>query len=197
VKVPSLPNPQQHRGWKSAIRIEIAAANRKGDEGFTWALKAESASVTYEELADSDGFASLDSKLAAALTKIANGELGRRITLAVENEALRGRMLRGRQILWLIHEFHKYDEEQGALYDFTDLTAVKLRNDSGLEAFITSWLSVLTGMKHPPEETIIEVVCLEQLRNAHCLKEELAHYDSARKDTPERSYAFLSQHSVI
>ena len=63
----------------------------------------------------------------AALTKISAGELGRKASLAIETE--RGapvpRMVEGRQILWMIHDYHKYDEEYDAVLNFTDLLSVR------------------------------------------------------------------------
>ena len=48
-------------------------------------MEAEWPQTSYDSLRNSDGFDSLDAKLAAALTSTAAGELGRRITLAVES----------------------------------------------------------------------------------------------------------------
>ena len=127
INVPSYPQPQQYRSWRAAVRSEITAASGRGEVAFKWIVKTEKVETTFDELRNSDGFDSLDAKLAAALTKIATGELGRRIMLMVEQEASKGRMLKGRQILWMIHENHELDEERGALYDFTDLMAIRLR----------------------------------------------------------------------
>ena len=135
----------------------------------------------------------MGAKLAAALTKISAGESGRKISLAIETE--RGapvpRMVKGRQILWMIHDYHKYDEEYGAVLNFTDLLAVRLKNDAGLEGFMTSWESILAGMAQPPAESILEPLFLEQLRASTVLKEELAHYERAKRGAEVRTYAFL------
>jgi hypothetical protein len=154
-------------------------------------MQAEWHETAYEMLQHSEGFDSLDAKLAAALTSTVSGELGRRIAMAVENEAMRHRMLKGRQILWMIHDHHKLDEERGALYDFTDLMSVKLKGDSQLESFWNTWESVLSAMTRPPGADIIEILFLEQLRHCSALREEISHYDRARRGTPERTYEFL------
>ena len=130
-------------------------------------------------------------KLAAAMCLKATGELGRRITLADETEAAAGRMLRGRQILWMVYDHHKYDEERGSLYDFKDLMSVHFRGDSHLEAFLSNWDSVLAGMKAQPEASLLEVLFYDQLSKSTVLREEIAHYDRARKGSEERTYAFL------
>jgi hypothetical protein len=96
VKVPPMPNPQQYRAWRAAIRSQVTAASGRGEAAFQWVMQAEWHEIRYEMLQDSEGFDSLDAKLAAALTSTVSGELGRRITMAVENEAMRNRMLKGR-----------------------------------------------------------------------------------------------------
>ena len=127
IKVPAYPNPEQDRAWKSPICNEIDAASGSGENAFRWALKPESPEATFERLQGSDGLDCLDAKLASGFAKNATSEPGRRATLAVERLALQERMLKGRLILWMIHDYHKLDEARGALYHFTDLMSVKLR----------------------------------------------------------------------
>ena len=74
----------------------------------------------------------------------------------------------------MIHDNHKLDEERGALYDFTDLLAIRLKGDNQLESFMTTWESVLSAMAHPPSPNIIEVLFLEQLRHSSALRDEIA-----------------------
>ena len=97
------------------------------------------------------------------------------------------RMVNGRQILWMIYDYHKYDEEYGAVLNFTDLLAVRLKSDAGFEGFMTSWESVLAGMAEPPAESILEPFFLEQLRASTVLKEELAHYERAKRGSETRT----------
>ena len=67
-------------------------------------MEVESLDATYDLLAESGEFMSLDVKLAAALSKLASGDLGRKLTQAKEVEAGRGKMLKGRQALWMVYE---------------------------------------------------------------------------------------------
>ena len=100
-------------------------------------------------------------------------------------------MLKGRQILWMVRDHHKLDEERGALYNFQDLMSVKLRGDGNLESFMNTWESVLSTMHNPPGQDIVEVLFLEQLRHSAVLREEIAHYDRAKRGSSTRSYRFL------
>ena len=49
-----------------------------------------------------DGWVSLDRKLAAALTKIAHGEIGRELTQATTMALNQGRLVRGRALLAIV-----------------------------------------------------------------------------------------------
>ena len=121
-------------------------------------LRVEAEDANFETLGDSEGFASLDAKLAAALAKISHGELGRRITHTMEVQAKAGRMVNGRQILHQIYQNYRVNEEAGALYDFTDLMAIRLKGDNQLENFLISWDSVIAGMKHVPAPDVVELL---------------------------------------
>jgi len=78
-------------------------------------------------------------------------------------------MLKGRQILWMVHDHHKLDEESGALYNFQDLMSVKLKGDASFESFMSTWESVLSTTHNPPSQDIVEVLSIEQLRHGHCI----------------------------
>ncbi|MCP4245128.1 MAG: DUF5377 domain-containing protein, partial [bacterium] len=105
VSVPPLPNASQLRAWRITLLQNLdATANRDDDKVIDWAREVEDESKPAEYFADSGKtFPSVDRKLAAALSKVATGELGRRITQlqdqAMQNE---NRMVRGREILRLI-----------------------------------------------------------------------------------------------
>ena len=101
-------------------------------------------------------------------------------------------MVTGRQILHMIYANFKVNEEAGALYDISDLVAVRLKNDGSLEHFLISWDSVIGGMRKEPPAEIVEVLFYQQLKsNSSVLKEEMAHYDRALIGDPDRTYEFL------
>ena len=62
-------------------------------------MEVDSPDATYDLLADSGEFVCLNVKLAAALSKLASGDLGRKLIQAKEVEARKGVTLKGRQAL--------------------------------------------------------------------------------------------------
>lgn len=113
--------------------------------------------ASYESRYDSEGFDSLDAKLAMALASITSGSLAQQFVLLSEQESNRGRMLKGRQMLWMSHDYRKLDEERGAMYDYNDLATGKLRGDSRLETFINVRDSVIACMKTDPGPRFVEI----------------------------------------
>jgi hypothetical protein len=70
VKIPALPSATQYRAWKIAVRNEVMAASGRGDELFAWICAPEGPKTTFAQFADSNGYGSLDVKIASAIAKI-------------------------------------------------------------------------------------------------------------------------------
>ncbi len=82
VKLLQFPHGAAWRAWRaSTIHAVISAAGRQDDLAQEWILKVETHDPSDSE-GPGEGWISLDRKLAAALTKIARGEIGRHITQA-------------------------------------------------------------------------------------------------------------------
>ena len=130
VNIPNLPDAVRYRNWKVAVREELMGASGRLVEAFAWIRQLDDPAFTYDVLQDSGEFLTLDMKLAAALTAKAFGEIGRKLSLRKEKEYQHGRLVKGRQMLHMIHDFYKVTEEAGALYDFQDLLAAQIKGGS-------------------------------------------------------------------
>ena len=192
IKLPDFPNPETYRSWKAATREAIRAASDQPDDAFLWLLEAYDKDITHDKLRDPGKFLTLDTKLLAALTKVAKGELARQILNFKESEAANKRAVRGRQVLYMFNQHFKTNEEVGSLYSVEDLLKVSLIQDD-LGTFIHNWDSVIAGMSHMPDETTLRDVLLRQIRKSQRLKFDLEKYERAKEGTPEHSYEFLIQ----
>ena len=192
IKLPDFPNPETYRSWKTATRESIRAASDKPDEAFKWILEVYDKGASHEALRDPQKFLTLDTKLLAALTKVAKGELARQILNFKEVEAGKGRAVRGRQILYLFDQYFKTNEEVGSLYSVEDLLKVNLLGDD-LSSFIHNWESVIAGMSHIPDEVTLRDILLCQIRKSIRMKYDLEIYDRAKEGSKEHSYSFLVQ----
>ena len=146
----------------------------------------------HSSLRDPGKFVTLDTKLLAALTKVARGELARQILNFKETEAGERRAVRGRQVLYLFDQHFKTNEEVGSLSSVEDLLKVNLLQDD-LSTFIHNWESVVAGMSHVPDERTLRDILLRQIRRSARVKWDLDLYDRAKEGTSTHSYNFLIQ----
>ncbi len=63
------------------------------------------------------GWVTLDRRLAAALTKIPHGQLGRQLTLASNSALHAGRVAIGRVLLQLVFSYHSSGQHAELMYD--------------------------------------------------------------------------------
>jgi hypothetical protein len=102
VKFLSFPLGAQWRAWRAnAIQTSISAAGRQDDDAFHWINKCAT-DVPYSLQTPGDGWISLDRKIAAGLTRICHGELGREITQLANTMYYDGQIVRGRVLLALV-----------------------------------------------------------------------------------------------
>ena len=101
----------------------MAKVSGDPDRGYKWISKVEDI-TNPDDLQDSEGRNLLDSKVAAAFSKILHGALGKQIQLLEEKAEADKRLLKGRQIAWYIKDYFKLDAEHGEVLDFADLNAV-------------------------------------------------------------------------
>ena len=66
-------------------------------------------------------FKRVDGLLSAGLLAVANGDLGDEIVFRSEVEAKRGRLIKGRQILWIVYAYFHASTPEGSLHDYEDL----------------------------------------------------------------------------
>ena len=111
------------------MREAIASASREPQRAFLWASKVKTNGVEFDALAETEGLATLDSKLASALRKLVTGSLGCSINVEKEKLATAGRMMTGRQLLLMIYSQYRVTEVDNNILDLEDLISVKMNGD--------------------------------------------------------------------
>ena len=91
-----------------------------------------------------------------------HGELGRSISLIKEKLGKQVKILKGRQIAWIVYQHYKTSEQEGAILDINDLLNVK-HDYKNLRGFINAWESTLEGMSTTPQPDMLETLFLPQL----------------------------------
>ena len=130
------PTQQEFPAWRGRVRNIVCAASGRPVPTLVWIMRPERPGITSEELEDSEGYDTLDIKLASALNELLKGETMRKVMIEQESLAQRQQLLKGRQILLMVYERFKLDEQLGTMYSFQNLLSTKLTH--GLESFLNS-----------------------------------------------------------
>ena len=91
IKLNDMPTPETYRQWKHHVRDEIKSCSDKPDAAWDWLMEVyntvDERKVLEERLSNPGKFTTLDTKLAAALTRSAKGDLANRIINYKEEKA--------------------------------------------------------------------------------------------------------------
>ena len=125
IKLNNMPAPESYRNWKNHARDEVKSCSDRPDGAWAWLNEVYDQSCTREQLEkklqDPGKFLTLDTKLSAALTRSAGGDLATRIVNYKEQQSRKGIQVRGRYVLLMFEDYFKTSEEAGSLYRVEDL----------------------------------------------------------------------------
>ena len=190
VKVPAFPHAESYRNWRIRTREAVMSASTDPDKAFDWISETWKEGQTIGALRDVGKFTTLDAKLLSALTNILTGDFARKVDTYKETEATNHRYVRGRQVLFMMHEHFSTNIKHGATYSLQDLFSVKLKGDN-LRGFISNWDQVMAGIPKVPEISILETLFFNQVKNSKAIAHDLQEYHRAEEGTDKKSYDFL------
>ena len=199
IKLNNMPAPESYRTWKNHVRDEVKSCSDRPDEAWLWLNEVYDQECTREELEkklqDPGKFLTLDTKLSAALTRSAGGDLATRILNFKEQQSRKGVQVRGRYVLIMFEDYFKTSEEAGSLYRVEDLLGVVKVGDTvqDLRRFINKWDATLAGMAVTPDDAVLRDILLRQIRPSQLLKYDIEMFDRAHEKSHEKSYSFLHQ----
>ena len=98
-----------------------SAAGRQGDAAFPWIRKCETDEPSSLHT-PGVGWIALDRKIAAGLTRICNGEIGREITQVSTMMYNDNKIVRGRVLLALVFRYYSSGSSGQVLYDLTSVS---------------------------------------------------------------------------
>ena len=159
--------------WQDTTRERVSRACPFPNRAFAWILRVEDPECTYEELRNPGALASLDGKLADALWKNLppdSSPLRQKLNnLKTKERKDSGKLLSGRQILWIIYKSFQINEGDKQITDLVKLQRVTLGGND-LQQFKYNWDQCLLNLTvQPPEEQlkIFFLLQLEQLPIQH------------------------------
>ena len=190
IKIPAFPLAETYRNWRIKTREAVVAASTDPDSAFKWVSDSWKETQTLEALRKVTPFATLDAKLLSALTNIITGDFARKVDTFKETEATAGRIVRGRQVLFMLHDHFSTNIKHGATYALQDLFSVQLRGEN-LKSFISNWDQVLAGIVQTPDESVLETLFYKQVKNCKAIQHDMNEYHRADEGTEKRNYSFL------
>ena len=193
IKLSPLPEAPFWEGWRQQMYDDVAAASGVGHDIFSWLHVVQHPETTFEMLSDSSGRPTLDVKLGSALRRLLRGDLKQQVQTRAKALEKQGRMLRGRQILWMISQQYALDENSGALYNLGDLMNLPYPGDAKLDAFLTIWENQVEGQKKAQPDENLEIFLYEKIKRSELLSTQLRNYERLPQSHPDRSYNYLIQ----
>ena len=189
------------------LQYEIhRVAGRPDNMAVIWLLKTLMTGMTFEKLAVSGPrFYRLDVLLATWFLKYAKGIFKTELNLkayeitqgyyAPDGTWMPQELIKGRQILWLLNDDLKKDEDVAIIFNVLHLINCDLkdgeRNIAGLQNFIARWHDILGGLDEQPTESMKRTLFHKQFSKVPDLREVIYHFDYVGKDHPDHSYDYL------
>ena len=122
-------------------------------------------------------FEVLDAKIASALNWIIhNTQFKRKVSLKEQKSQKEDRVLRGRQIAYLIYEYFWVTGANDSVENYADLLTIVLRNDD-FQEFDSKWDGILLSMTKNRLDDILEGLYKLRIRESEKLKTVLELYD--------------------
>ena len=197
VKVPKFTILPNLSVWKLQVgRNLVAAGGRIDQREIAWWAGASKDTSNFDSLEDSgeDRFVSLDLKLSISLSvmlKEVNNDVTSSTAQREHAAALQGRMLKGRQIAWLIFTFFKRNPKMGVFYSVTDLAKLEWMGDKHIHRFLMTWRLMLAQIQTTlPADELTEIL-VQKVEKSVVLKEDIGHFYRKDKDDPDRNSDFL------
>ena len=187
------PSPGNYDTWNAEVLDIVVAASGIGDAIVPWVRKSHRDGVTFEDLADPEGRRGFDMKLAAALKSSVktNLELSRAINdtsqkmLSVGDE-----MLKGRQILHMIHRWFATSSVMKSFTDINILSQVSLKGNY-LSDFLHRWDKVLIRIDTKPNDLQLRSMFHRQVEPCQVLSQEMNSYKHMLDSDPRKCYRWL------
>jgi len=196
MRLPPYPSMPAFQSWRRHVRTAAISACERPERARDFIFSVEHEGATFESLAinDADRHRALDAKLADALLKIVKGDLARRLAVMSERLAMNGRVLAGRQILFLIYKEFAKDSHQTDCQAYTHLEKMQgIKDIKGLETFLTVWDNLMQSFRTPPKPDHLYTAFLSKIRNIPELAEPIKKLNRLPWDDPKKTYESLRE----
>ena len=190
IEIAYFPTIAQLPAWKSFLRTACVDASNRTEEApvIKWLQEVEAVGKVMTDFNRSGkDFEILDRRLSAALKRICKGEVARTITQCETLAGTTQRVLKGREIYWLILQTFKTNPDMGLVYGITHFTHLKWMGDEMMETFLNNWLEVVNLQGSSPGNNHLAELLRDLMEKSDDLKNDLADFKRNSYLNPDRS----------
>ena len=125
------------------------------------------------------------------MPKEVNNEVTASTAQKEQAAAQQDKMLKGRQIAWLLFTFFKRNPKIGVFYSVTDLAKLDWLGDKNIHRFLMTWRMMTSQMQTTlPADELTEIL-LQKVEKSIVLAQDVAHFYRKEEDDPDRNSDFL------
>ena len=187
IKFPPWPEASGWQNWYIAAVHAIAASCPQFEKAWRWAREVGKKNNTFEELGHSRGFSYLDGIICTELTSIVKSPLKEDVEFQYRRLFDQGKVLRGRQVFWMMKQHFRSDPQKYGLIDLRRLLNVRM-NGNDLQGWMRRWDFVLNQITHRPPTKLLKSIMMLYLEKVPCLKEVWDRLERLPEDHPDKRY---------
>ena len=110
----------------------------------------------------------------------------------------KGKLLKGRQIMWLIRNFYKVNPSMAQANTIIDLVNLQWKGDNNMDEFLNKWDKILGSMnmvfdvrKDKEKNDMLRDILLPKMEKSNVLKEDIAYYYRLMTDGKAPTFEWL------
>ena len=197
LEVPALPKPGKVDQWLQHIAESLVrSGGYSDDKELAWLFEVKTATAeSLAILSSSSRFQKADIALAAKVESvIMKSEASLRQQMQLRKVALQRtefRILKGRELIWMVLDFFKLNKDMAPYYDYQDIGGQKWKGDDNIEAFYREHLEILQGMRHELPEPIVRRLLYDQVRQSKRLAIPLHLWDALPEGDAGKTHSTL------
>ena len=204
--VPSFPKGGEMTNWIYSLGTGVVAAGFYGDGlEVTWIRECWTKSFDQLESSDLDGakeqirWKRLDFSISRALqgmVKSSGESLSEDVTLKAREYAHKKRILRGRQIIWMMIDYFKTSRSLQDQNTWQDIDSLHWQGDEKLQWLYTRWKLITTSLSIAIPEAVLRDTFLSMIRSPKKLQPDLVELDRMREDDSRMTLKWLTESIV-
>ena len=138
--------------------------------------------------------ATLDIKLHMAVTAVikeGNRTLATKVSSLEDSALMKGSILKGRQLVWLVHDWFKLNADMKPLYGLQEITDLKWYGDERIFEFLEFWRQVVENNAIELTTKALSVILVEKMSPSKALAQDVAYWRWLDDGNEQKSYEYL------